>query len=272
MTDPSFWNQVFIWPILNALIALNKGFSFLNLPGSFGLAIIALTVLIRLLVYPLTASQLKSAKKMQELKPHLDALKAKHGHDKQRLAQAQMELYKQHGVNPAAGCLPLLISFPIFISLYQVFWKVLGNGDPAGVVDQINQIVYSSSLKIDHLDLYFFGINLAEKPSHWQAAGWWLLLIPLFTTAFYYIQVKMMSPASAIKEDPKEEKKGGVEEAMLSLSQGPMALLFPLMIGLFAYNFPVGLSLYWNTFTLLAIAQQYFTTGWGGMAKFIPRR
>lgn len=268
MTNPSIWNHILIWPILNALIALNKGFSLLGLPGSFGLAIISLTILIRLLLYPLTAAQLKSAKKMQDLKPHLEALKAKHGQDKQKLAQAQMALYKEHGVNPAAGCLPLLVSLPIFIALYRVFWNVLG-GDLAATLEQINKIVYFPFLKLDHLDLYFFGLNLAEKPSNWQNTGWWLLSIPFITAVLYYLQVKMMAPAPVGKESPKpkKEKEGGMEEAMLSFTQGPMNFFLPLMIGFFAYSFPIGLSLYWNTFTLLAIVQQYFTTGSGGLAR-----
>lgn len=267
MTNPSLWNQLFIWPILNALMALNKGFVLLGIPGSFGWAIISLTVLIRLLLYPLTASQLKSTKKMQDLRPHLDALKAKHGNDKQKLAQAQMELYKKHGVNPAAGCLPLLISLPIFISLYQVFWKVLNNADFSSVVGQINQILYSPLLKVKSLDLYFFGLNLAEKPVNWQTAGWWLLLIPPITAVLYFIQSKMMAPQQAKKGETKKETKADAEEMLSAMTQGPMTFLFPLMIGFFAYSLPLGLSLYWNIFTILGIIQQYITTGLGGLTK-----
>lgn len=270
MTDP--WNQIFINPILNALIALNNAFTFLGIPGSFGWAIVALTVLIRLILYPLTSSQLKSAKKMQDLQPHLEVLKKKHGQDKQRLAQAQMDLYKQHGVNPAAGCLPLLISFPILIALYQVFWKVLGNGNLSQLAEQINQIVYFPFLRIERLDLYFFGLNLAEKPASWHTNGWWLLLIPLITAVLYYFQVKMMAPAkkNQVKTEKESSKKeGGMAEAMSAINQGPMVVLFPFMFGFMAYGFPVGLSLYWNTFTLLAIIQQYLVTGWGGLARTV---
>ncbi|MBI4100649.1 YidC/Oxa1 family membrane protein insertase [Candidatus Microgenomates bacterium] len=258
MTDPSFWNQIFIWPILNVLIALTKGFDFLGLAGSLGWAIISLTVLIRLILYPLTDAQLKSTKKMQELKPHLDSLKEKHGKDRQKLAAAQMQLYKEHGVNPAAGCLPLLLSMPILISLYQVFWKVLSNGNLKEITEQINQIVYFPALKIQELDLYFFGANLAEKPSDWQSVGWWLLLIPPITALLYLVQTKTMVPAGVKKEAPKKAKKEDMEDIMSSMTQGPMSFLFPLMFGFFAYSFPIGLSLYWNTFTILAIIQQYF--------------
>ncbi|MDP3998357.1 MAG: YidC/Oxa1 family membrane protein insertase [bacterium] len=267
MTDP--WNQIFINPILNALVALNNAFTFLGIPGSFGWAIISLTIIIRLILYPLTAAQLKSAKKMQELKPHLDALKEKHGHDKQKLAAAQMNLYKEHGVNPAAGCLPLLISIPIFIALYQVFLRVLGNGNIAETIGQVNKILYPF-LKLDHLDPYFFGVNLAQKPDSWQVNGWWLILIPIITTIFYFIQTKMMAPAPVKTE--KNKKKEGGEEMMAAMTQGPMLFLFPLMIGFFAYSFPIGLSLYWNTFTLLAIAQQYFIAGWGGLSRLDSRK
>lgn len=269
MTDPSFWNQFFIWPILNTLVALNKGFTLFGLPGSFGWAIIFLTVIIRLLLYPLTAAQLKSTKKMQDLKPHLDALKSKHAGDKKKLAQAQMDLYKEHGVNPAAGCLPLLISMPILIALYNVFLQVLNSGDLPKTVEQINKIVYFPFLKIENLDLHFLGLSLVQKPDSWQTNGWWLLLIPMLTTVLFFLQTKMMAPSPAVKlkEEPKKEKTGEMEEAMTAFTRGPMAYLFPLMIGFFAYSFPVGLSLYWNTFTLLAIIQQYFTTGLGGLSR-----
>ena len=206
---------------------------------------------------------------MQDLKPHIDALKSKHAGDKKKLAQAQMDLYKEHGVNPAAGCLPLLISFPIFIALYQVFWQILGNGNISGMTEQINKIVYFPFLKINQLDPYFFGLNLANKPSSWQANGWWLLMIPVITAGLYLIQSKMMAPPkSPVKKEDKAKEKGGeMEEAMSSLTQGPMMTLLPVMFGFFAYSFPIGLSLYWNTFTLLAIVQQYYISGWGGLSK-----
>ena len=106
-----------IWPILNILIALYKGLALLKIPGAFGFAIIILTIIIRGLLTPFTKAQLKSAKKMQDLKPQLDELSRKHKGDKTKLQQAQMSLYKEAGINPAAGCLPLLVQIPIFISL-----------------------------------------------------------------------------------------------------------------------------------------------------------
>ena len=117
MTNPNLWNQLLVWPILNVLIALYKGFEFLHIPGPLGFAVIGITLVVRLVLYPLMAAQLRSARKMAKLKPHMDALSVKHKGDKQALSQAQMALYKEHGINPAAGCLPLLIQMPVLIAL-----------------------------------------------------------------------------------------------------------------------------------------------------------
>ena len=152
----NYWNILLVNPILNVLIALYKGFEFLHIPGPLGFAVIGLTIIIRLILYPLMQAQLKSARKMQNLKPHLDALNVKHKNDKQALQQAQLALYKEHGVNPAAGCLPLLIQMPVLIALYNVFYQVLNNGNLAVEIEKINAIVYHPALKITNLDLSFF--------------------------------------------------------------------------------------------------------------------
>src|SRR3990167_10506384 len=125
MTDPNLWNQLLIWPILNLLVAFYRVFEFIHAPGPLGFAVIALTVVIRFVLYPLMNAQMTSARKMAKLKPHMDALSAKHKNDKTALQQAQLALYKEHGVNPAAGCLPLLVQMPVLIALYNVFWQVL---------------------------------------------------------------------------------------------------------------------------------------------------
>lgn len=251
-------------------MALYKAFEWLHIPGPLGFAIIGLTVAIRLILYPLMAAQLKSAKKMQNLKPHLDALSAKHKDNKQALQQAQLDLYKQHGVNPAAGCLPLLIQMPVLIALYNVFYQVLQNGNVTKVVAEINQVVYLPAFKITALDLSFFGISLGIKPSQWQSHGWWLLAIPLVTAALQYWQSKLMLPqtqptvnSKQLTVNSKDEKKSpadakatkGKEDTAMEM-QKQMAMITPLMFGMFAYQFPLGLALYWNVFGLFGIMQQ----------------
>lgn len=259
MTSPNLWNQLLVWPIVNLLAVFYKLFEWLHIPGPLGWAIILLTIAIRLLLYPLMQQQLKSAKKMAELKPHLDAISAKHKDDKVKLQQAQLELYKQRGVNPAAGCLPLLIQFPVLIALYNVFYQVLGNGNLEKMISEINSILYWSSLKLSSLDLTFLGVNLGIKPGEWQKYGWWMLLVPLITGLLQWWQTKLMLPAPSATDNKqlttdnkKEEKKGDAAAEM----QKQMALITPIMFGFFALQFPLGLSLYWNVFGLIGIIQQ----------------
>ncbi len=265
MTNPTFWNQLLIWPIINLLMVLYKFFEWMHTPGPLGFAVIGLTVAIRLLLYPLMAAQLKSAKKMQQLKPHLDALSAKHKDNKQALQQAQLDLYKEHGVNPAAGCLPLLIQMPMLIALYNVFYQVLQNGNIAKLTTEINHVLYSPALKIATLDLTFFGFNLGIKPSQWQSHGWWLLSIPVITAGLQYWQSKLMLPqtaeskqvaSSSSQKDKAQEKKKETPEDTAMEMQKQMVMITPLMFGVFAYQFPLGLALYWNVFGLFGIMQQ----------------
>lgn len=243
------------------LIAFYKAFEFLHIPGPLGFAVIALTIVIRLILYPLMAAQLKSAKKMQKLKPHLDALSTKHKDNKKALQQAQLDLYKQHGVNPAAGCLPILIQMPVLIALYNVFYQVLQNGNVTKLVADINHVVYFPAMKITTLDLSFFGMSLGIKPSQWQHYGWWLLSVPLITALLQYWQSKLMLPAATVNSQQltvnksDEKKKESTEDTAMEM-QKQMAMITPIMFGMFAYQFPLGLALYWNVFGLFGIMQQ----------------
>lgn len=106
------WNAAIVDPLTQALVALN-GFL-----GSYGLAIIVLTLGIKLVTFPLTLQQIRSTKGMREVQPYMEEIKKKYGKDKTKLTEETMKLYKEHGVNPAAGCLPLLVQMPIWFGLY----------------------------------------------------------------------------------------------------------------------------------------------------------
>lgn len=253
MFNPNnFFDAILVIPILNILMVFYRVLQVLRVPGALGLSVVALTVVIRLILHPLTVTQLKSTHKLGKLKPELDKISTQYKDDKQRLHQEQLKLYQQAGINPAAGCLPLLIQMPILIALYNLFNQLLSNGNLIKVVESINNAVYFPILKIQTLDLSFFGLNLAYKPSDWQKWGWWLLLVPVATALLQYWQTKMMMP-SAQKTKNKEKKEDDMGAAM----QKQMSIMMPLMIGYFAYSFPFGLSLYWNTFTIFAIIQQH---------------
>ncbi len=256
MTNPTIWNQLLVWPITNLLLAFYKFCEWLHLPGPLGFAIILLTVAVRLILYPLMKAQLTSAKKMADMKPHLDELAAKHKDNKQALQQAQLELYKEKGINPAAGCLPTLIQFPILIALYNVFYQVLGNGNIEKMMTDMNAIVYNKALQLQSLDVTFFGMNLGVKPSDWQKFGWWLLLVPVITALLQLYQSKLMTPntpkATTAIEKTGEEKK---QDSMADM-QKQMMFITPIMFGFFAFQLPIGLALYWNIFGLFGIIQQ----------------
>lgn len=264
------FDALLIAPILNVLIVFYKIFAFIHLPGALGFAIILLTVLIRLALWPLTAAQLKSTQKMAALKPHLDRIKSEHGHDKVRHQEEVSKLYKEHNVNPLAGCLPLLAQIPVFIGLYQVLLKIvdLKNAD---FITNINNMLYSKNLYLDKIpNTSFFGFRLEDKPSDWSHVGFVILAIPLLTGAFQYVQSKMLMPQQQTPPKPAKEKEG-MEDAMASM-QSQMSFIMPAMIAFFSYGFPVGLSLYWNTFTIIGIIQQYMISGAGSFNKYLPQK
>src|SRR3990167_8014504 len=262
------FNLIFMGPVVNLLVLIYQGLQNLHVPGALGFSIMILTILIRILVWPFMSSQIKATKKMSDLKPHLDALKIKHKDDKPGLASAQMALYKEHGVNPAGGCLPALIQIPIFIALYQAIINILPGA--GGHIDKINSLLYFPQFKLPStIDPNFFGLNLGAKPSEFGSLGIGLLLIPLLTAALTFVQSKMTLPKPVKtypSDSPKEKKeKEGLEESMGQV-QSQMVYLMPVMIGYFAFSFPIGLAIYWNTYTILGIIQQYKHAGWGGMA------
>lgn len=262
------FDLILINPIFNILIAFYKVLEIVHIPGALGFAIILLTIAIRLALWPLTSTQLRSTQKMAALKPHLSRIKEEHGHDKLRHQQEVNKLYKEHGVNPLTGCLPILLQLPVFIALYNVLSKIV-QFDKSDFLANINSHLYFSSLHLQNIpNPSFFGFNLAAKPNEWQAVGFIILSIPVLTGVLQFVQSKMMMPETAPKK-PEGGKTGGLEESMGQV-QSQMTYLMPLMIAFFSYGFPVGLSLYWNTFTIIGIIQQYKIMGAGALNKYLP--
>jgi len=265
VSNPNIFNYILVWPILNGLIAIYKILISLNIPYALGFSIIILTALIRYALYPLMSSQLRVSRKMQELNPHLSRLKEKHKGDAKTLQQETMRLYKEHGVNPAAGCLPMLIQLPIIWGLYSVLQQIV-RPETQKVIAEINKIVYFNFLKItDGWDISFFGLPLGSNPASLLSTfGPLIFLIPITTGFLQFIQSKMLySPPPQDNKD-KEKKK----DDFSSVFQSQSNYIFPVMIAFFSYTFPIGLSLYWNTFTLFGIIQQYQIGGLGGLSDW----
>ena len=181
-----------------------------------------------------------------------------------------MKSYKEFGVNPAAGCLPVLIQLPLIWALYQALQLIVKPG--AAVLAQINQMLYTNSLKLTTpWNTTFFGLPLAQNPSHLiTTVGPLILLIPVATGLFQFIQTKMMFVSQPQNKDgnKKDEKK---KEDFATAFQSQSLYIFPIMIAFFSYSFPIGLSLYWNTFTIFGIIQQYRISGLGGLKEWTDK-
>jgi YidC/Oxa1 family membrane protein insertase len=228
----SLYHEVLYRPLFNSLIA------FYNiLPGhSIALAITLLTVLIRCALWPLAAYSLKSQKAMQDIQPKVKELKEKYKDDKQGLAKATVELYKEQKVNPASSCLPILIQFPILIAVYQVFQSGLTH---ANFTD-----LYSFVANPGAIDTSFLGIADLAKAS---------IILAVVTGIAQYVQTKML-----ITKKAPVKTEGAKDENMLSEMNKSMQYFMPLLTIIIGMSLPAGLVLYWLLTTILTIVQQKF--------------
>lgn len=262
MSDVQF--ETWDLPILYPLVVIYKAFDLINIPHPLTFSIIALTIFIRIILYPLISSQLRSSLKMQKLSPQLSKIKEIHKGDAKMIQQETMKLYKESGVNPAAGCLPVLIQLPVIFILYSLLIDIVK--EPGLVTERINSAIKWDALHLANpIDQSFFFFPLGKTPGDLLAEfGPLIFLVPLLTALFQFIQSKMMFPPKA----PGEEKK---KDDFASIFQTQTIYIFPVMIGVFSFTLPVGLSLYWNTFTLFGIIQQYKVSGLGGLQELIDK-
>jgi YidC/Oxa1 family membrane protein insertase len=260
----NIFDIILINPILNIMVTIYHLLTFIHIPSALGFSIIVLTIVIRLILYPLMHQSLRQQKKMQQLTPHINKLKEKHKGDAKRLQTEQMALFKEHGVNPASGCVVMIVQIPILIALYNVLLLVVH----ATTVHAINSRLYFNFLKLDHMwNTNFFGIPLGSTPSQLiHTVGYGILIAAVLTGVLQLIQSKMMMQPAA--DMPKKEK--GKEPDFATTFQTQSMYLLPVMVGFFSFSLPFGLSLYWNTLTIFGIIQQYIISGWGGLVDWLP--
>ncbi len=242
------WNELFYEPMLNGLIVLYS-----VLFHNFGVTIIAFTIFIRLVTFPLTVKQLKATKAMTSLQPKLRELQKKFAKNREKLAAEQMRLYKEAGVSPMGCILPMLVQFPIWIALYRAILQVL----PASpdLLFNLSERLYSWPLvnRMVPLNEGFLGLSLGE-PS--QALGVpFSLILPLLVGGSMWAQQKMITSPTT---DPRQ-----------STMNRYMLWMMPIMFGYFTFYFSSGLALYWGVSNLVGIAIQYFIGGWG---ELLPSR
>ncbi len=235
--------DAFVGLIADALTLNNELLKSIGIPYSFGFAIILFTLIIKVLTLPLTFKQLQAARKMQELQPEIQKLQKKYKDDREKLSKAQMELYKEAGVNPLGGCLPTLVQMPIWFALYQALFELASHGNLK------EGFFWIPSLAEPH-DLSWIW-PLPQTPEGWLHAAA-LLVLPILTVVTQIIVQKMSMPST-----------GDQQQAMMS----QMMMFMPIMFGFFALQVPQGLVLYWVTSNVFTLAQQYFINKQSEAAK-----
>lgn len=229
----NFFEVIFYQPILNLLVWIYN-----IIPGhNIGLAIIALTIIIKLILYPLSKKALEGQKALQSLQPKLDELKKKYADDKEAMSKAMMELYKQEKVNPLSSCLPLLIQLPFFWAIFRVFRdELLGKA--------ISPLLYSFISNPGAINHLAFGFLDFSKPN---------IVLAILAGAAQFWQTKMMPTQAA-----PVATEGAKDENMMAAMNKQMLYIMPAVTVFICLSLPSGLSFYWFISTILTIAQQWY--------------
>ena len=244
------FNTILYRPLLNTLVILYQ-----LMPGhDFGVAVILLTILTRLIIYPLMAQSLRSQKVLTKLQPKIRELQVKHKNDKEKQAKELISLYQKEKINPLGGFLPLLIQFPILIALYQVFWKGLR---PESITNLYSFVSQPGIIKPTFLGL----INLSQASL--------ILAVLAGITQFFQSkknisQVQSKDPegkqssSGADKPETGQAKKQNQTPRFSNILQKQMLYFFPIFTVFILWKLPAAIALYWITTSLFSLVQQYF--------------
>ena len=221
---------IFYQPLLNLLIFLYD-----VIPGrDIGIAIILVTVVIRLILYPFSAKAIKSQKLLQEMQPKIDEMKKTYKDQKEKQAQEMMKIYKEHKINPFSSCLPLLIQFPFLIAVYQVFRTGLNNGNL--------DLLYPFVANPGHINTIAFGFLDLGKSQ---------IILAILAGAAQFWQAKMM-----LAKRPAIKNKDSKDEDMAAIMSKQMVFMMPIMTVIIGASLPSGLVLYWLVITVITALQQ----------------
>ena len=226
------FNTILYAPFFNLLVFLYNTAAF----NDFGVAIILLTLIIRLILSPLSIKTLKSQKALNELQPKLKEIQEKFKNEPQKQSQGIMELYRQHKVNPFSGCFPLLIQLPILIALYQVSIAGFNADSLSTLYGFINVPNFLNPISLGLFDLAKRNIFLS-----------------LIAGAIQFFQAKLSFASQknpAFQKDSKNNPLGAMNQQML--------YFFPLITIIVSMSFPAGLPLYWIATTAFSIFEQAY--------------
>jgi len=231
------------------------------------LAIVVFTAIVRMAILSLTIKQQRSMKKMQELSPKLKKLQEKYKDDRERLVQEQMTLYREAGVNPLAGCLPLLVQLPILFGLWRAIIATLAS-TPTQLLELENRILLREfwegtfSLQLDSLipmNNTFLWLNLAVPDPYY--------VLPVLVVITTYLQQKLLMP---LPKEGQGSGKGDDPADQAARMTRQMTTFMPLLIGFFALTYSSGLSVYFITSNIIGIIQ-YSLMGRADFRRLIGR-
>lgn len=226
----NLFNIVLYQPLFNALVFLYQ-----YLPGhDFGVAVILLTVLIRLVLYPSMAKSLKSQKVLAGLQPKIKKIQEEFKDDRERQAKETMALYQREKINPLGGCLPLFVQLPILIALYRVFWKGFET-------NELNNL-YVFIPRPEQIDPSFLGLINLAAPS---------IVLALLAGVSQFLQTRYQNRLS-----PRPTGKGSADQ-FSSLMQKQMMYFFPVFTVFILWRLPAAIGLYWIATSLFSVLQQY---------------
>jgi YidC/Oxa1 family membrane protein insertase len=230
------WDLLILNPMVNALLLFYS-----VLGHQFILAIIVLTILIRIIVFPLSLKQQRSMAMMKALQSSKDwqEIQKKYKNDKEKLAQEQMRLYREYGVNPMGGCLPTLIQFPVLIGLYQSITRVLAVS-PLQLIDLAPRVYLPGLAALVPLNNRFFWLDLGRPDPFY--------ILPILVVVTTWAQQKLLSPPNP---DPQAA----------SMNQS-MQIMMPLMFGFFALQFSSALAIYFVISNVVGVAQYVIINRW----------
>lgn len=225
-------------PIAKALGMLLK--MIYTITQNYGLAIIFFTIIIKLAMLPLTLAQNKSMMEMNKIQPLLQDIQKKYPKDKQKQAELTTQLYKEHGVNPMMGCLPLLVQMPILFALFRALRNPV-------------EYVFGTEELFRIADTSFLWLKNLSGPDIITVGGFALpFIFPIVAAAATFIDTKM----TMMKNDKKKANEPKKSENPGESMQKTMLYMMPLMIFWWGRSFPAGLSIYWAVSTLFSIAQR----------------
>lgn len=230
------FNTIIYQPLFNALILLYQ-----YLPGQdFGVAVIVLTVMLRVMLYPLMVKSIKAQKSLSEIQPKIKEIQEKYKKDKEKQAREMMALYQREKINPFGGCVPLLLQIPILIGLFQVF--KIGFSQEQLIYHLYNFVPFPGQI-----NTFFLGIIDLSLPS---------VFLALLAGITQFFQTKMLMPKKK-KEESKKEKTFSFSETM----QKQMLYFIPVFTVFILLGLPSAIGLYWTITSLFAIGQQYLVLG-----------